>query len=253
MSAIDRFAALHRPKDPLILFNIWDAGSAAAVARAGAKAVATGSHSVAGAQGYADGQELPFENLLKTVSQIVGAIDLPLSVDFEAGFAESLEELAANAAALAGAGAIGCNFEDQLIGEKDLREASEQAERIRVVGEAGLFVNARTDTFLLPLMNGIDPNTEQYAQAAITRGIAYRNAGAGSFFVPGLSSPELIERICQAVDLPINVMRLPGMVSNEQLARLGVARISYGPAPWRDAMAAIEEAAQCVFGEREQN
>jgi len=243
----DEFAALHRSDDPLILYNIWDAGSARAVAKAGARAIATGSHSLAGAQGYPDGEGIPFEQLLESVRMIARSTVLPLTVDFEAGFAGGLEGLADNARALAKAGAIGCNLEDQLIGGEGLRAVEEQAERIATVNDAGLFVNARTDTFLDVLKAGADPNRPDLVEAAIARGHAYTQAGAGSFFIPGLSNPDMIAEVCKAVSLPINVMRLLDMVSNVELAALGVARISYGGGPWRVAMAGVSEAAKEVF------
>lgn len=241
------FAALHTSDNPLILFNIWDAGSANAVARAGASVIATGSASLAGSQGYEDGEHIPFSRLAETARQIAEAVDLPLSVDVEAGFATNLADLGRNATALRDVGVIGCNLEDRLIRAGGLRSADEQAERIAAVNSEGLFVNARTDTFLGPLMAGEDPNREELVEAAIERAATYRAAGAGGFFVPGLSDPSLIARICEAVDLPVNVMRLPGMVSNAELAKLGVARISYGPGPWRDAMAAVAESAKAAF------
>lgn len=113
MKTIDDFAALHRADDPLVLFNVWDAGSAAAVAEAGAGAIATGSLSLAGAQGYDDGEGMPFAAVLASVRRIAATIDLPLTVDFETGYAEDEQELARNAAALLDAGAIGCNLEDR--------------------------------------------------------------------------------------------------------------------------------------------
>jgi len=247
MAIRDGFAQLHIAGAPLILFNVWDAGSAAAVARAGAKAIATGSHSVAGAHGYGDGEELPLDVLLATVREIAGAVECPLTVDFEAGFADNPQGLADNARSLLDAGAVGCNFEDQLIGQNALRDIAEQADRISVMDQAGLFVNARTDTFLNPLKQGDDPNTTELVDAAIERGQAYKAAGAGSYFIPGLSSPNLIRTVCEAVDLPINVMRMPDMISNAELAELGVARISYGPAPWRDAMTFVEAGARKAF------
>ncbi len=241
------FAALHRSNDPLILFNIWDAGSALAVARAGASAIATGSASVAGAQGFEDGERMPFAALVQTASQIAGCVDLPLTIDMESGYAGDLVQLSANAQAMHAAGAIGCNLEDRLIGDEGLRGLGEQADRIAAVDRAGLFVNARTDTFLGPMMKGEDPNRADLVDAAIDRAAAYAQAGAGCFFIPGLSDTDMIARLCAAVSLPVNVMRLPGMLDNAQLAKLGVARISYGPAPWRDAMAGLTEAARSAL------
>ncbi|AWW75270.1 phosphonomutase [Erythrobacter sp. KY5] len=240
----NEFAALHRAGDPLVLFNIWDAGSAVAVARAGAKAVATGSHSLAGAQGYDDGEHIPFSRLTETARQIADAVDLPVTIDLETGYATNLADLAHNADALAHAGVIGCNLEDRLIRAGGLRAIDEQAERIAVVSGEGLFVNARTDIFLGPLMEGKDPNHVELVYAAVERANAYRSAGAGSFFIPGLGDPDLIAQVCDKVALPVNVMRLPGMVGNHELAALGVSRISYGGAPWRDAMASVEAAAR---------
>ncbi len=243
-----KFAALHIAGEPLILFNIWDAASAQAVAKAGAKAIATGSAGLAGAQGFDDGEAIPFEAMLVTAKQIAAATSgLPLSVDIESGFAATLDQLSNNAAALAQAGTIGCNLEDRLIRGDGLRDVAEQAERVAVVSAAGLFVNARTDTFLGPLMAGEDPNQDELVDAAIVRAQAYHEAGAGCFFVPGLSDPALIKRICGETNIPINAMRLPGMVSNAELAALGVSRISYGPGPWREAMATVEAMAAKAF------
>ena len=241
------FAGLHKAGDPLVLFNVWDAGSAKAVAEAGARVIATGSQSLAGAQGFEDGEHLPFSRLVETAKQIADAVELPISVDIEAGYATNLADLAHNADALVHAGVIGCNLEDRLIRAGGLRSIEEQAERIEAVDKAGLFVNARTDVFLGPLMEGKDPNQMELVYAAIERANAYARAGAGCFFIPGLSDPELIAQVCDKVAIPVNVMRLPQMVSNHELTNLGVARISYGGAPWRSAMAGVSAAAKEAF------
>ncbi|MEO1487922.1 MAG: isocitrate lyase/phosphoenolpyruvate mutase family protein [Pseudomonadota bacterium] len=245
----DDFAALHTKDAPLVLFNIWDAGSAQAVAKAGAKVIATGSASLAGALGYEDGEAIGIDELLTMVRRISASIPLPLSVDFETGFASDLHGLSANAAALYEAGAIGCNLEDRLLDGSGLRAVEEQAARIKTVAAAGLFVNARTDTFLAELMAGKDPNRTELIDEALERAHAYCETGAGSFFVPGLSDPALILQVCEASPIPVNVMRLPGMVSNGELANLGVARISYGPGPWRAAMASVESEAREALGQ----
>jgi 2-methylisocitrate lyase-like PEP mutase family enzyme len=112
-SKFQAFAALHVPGDPVILFNAWDAGSAKAVADAGAKAIATGSASVAGAQGYKDAESLPLDLALANAARVVTAVELPVTIDFEGAYAVAPEEAAANVAKLAATGAIGCNFEDR--------------------------------------------------------------------------------------------------------------------------------------------
>ena len=241
------FAALHVPGDPLILYNAWDAGSARAVANAGAKAVATGSWSVAAAQAYGDGEGLPLELALAGATRIAGAVDLPVSIDFEGGYAVDAAAVAANAARLAATGAIGCNFEDQIVGDEGLHPIAFQAARIAAMRRAtgsDFFINARTDIFL---KNGPATHDSAMADAAIERGAAYAEAGASGFFVPGLVDLALLERISAAVPLPINFMAFPGAPSTREVAAVGVARISHGPNPYRTAMAALTAAAQEAF------
>src|SRR3954469_23714952 len=109
-SQFETFAALHVPGDPVILYNIWDVGSALAVVKAGAKALATGSHPVADANGWADGQNVPPDFAFANATRIMSAVDVPLTVDFEGGYAIEPEEVAGNVGKLADTGAVGCNF-----------------------------------------------------------------------------------------------------------------------------------------------
>nr|WP_298929158.1 isocitrate lyase/phosphoenolpyruvate mutase family protein [uncultured Erythrobacter sp.] len=243
----DALAKLHRTAEPLVIFNIWDAGSAKAVAEAGAKVIATGSLALAGAQGFEDGEQIPFDHLLYLVHQIAAQISVPLSVDLETGYAETLDGLTQNAESLVRAGVSGCNLEDRLQTTDGLREADEQADRIRTAGAPGLFVNARTDLFLGPLMAGEDPNRSDLVDQAVERATIYGDAGAGCFFAPGLSNPDLIKELCARAGMPVNIMRLEGMPSNADLGALGVARISHGPGPWRRAMEVTEAAARAAF------
>src|SRR3954468_23617008 len=147
-SKFETFAALHVAGDPVVLYNIWDVGSALAVVKAGAKALATGSHPVADAQGWPDGQQVPLDFALANAKRIVNAVDLPLTVDFEGAYSDDPEEGAANVARLAATGAVGCNFEDQVIRGEGLHPLDLQAKRIaairRAVGDQ-FFINARTD------------------------------------------------------------------------------------------------------------
>ncbi|HAT86784.1 MAG TPA: isocitrate lyase/phosphoenolpyruvate mutase family protein [Rhizobiales bacterium] len=246
------FADLHIKGDPLILYNIWDAGSANAVQETGAKAVATGSWSVAGAQGYPDGEKLPLDFLLMIVTRIVESVNVPLSVDFEGGYATEPEELAANVAKILGTGAIGINFEDQLVGSSGLYDIKIQSDRIKAIrsmaDEAGipLFINARTDLFLKEK----DRNKHKdLIGEAKDRVAAYAEAGASSFFVPALFNTELINDVCANTELPVNVMKLDNSLSNKQLADCGVARISYGPGPFRQAMQWIAQKSQVAISD----
>ena len=117
------FQSLHVPGDPLILYNAWDVGSALAVADAGAKAIATGSLSVAAAQGYDDGEAMPLDLALASATRIAGAVMLPVTIDFEGGYAVDAEAVGENIARLAATGAIGCNFEDQVVGGEEIGRA----------------------------------------------------------------------------------------------------------------------------------
>jgi len=232
MSKFEDFAKLHVAGDPLVLFNAWDAGSAAAVAKSGAKAIATGSASVAMANGFGDGQEVPIEFAIANAERIVKAVGLPVTVDFEGGYAEDANALAANGRRLAGIGAIGCNFEDQVVGTDRLYEVAEQAARIAALREGvgqDFFINARTDLFLKAPAAAHDL---ALADQAIERGKAYAAAGVNGFFIPGLADLSLVERIAKAVELPVNAMHLPSGPSRADWANAGIARVSHGPFPF---------------------
>ncbi len=246
-----RFQALHVKGDPLVLFNVWDAGSAQAVAKAGAKAVATGSWSVAGAQGFPDGEAIPVDLLLGVAERIAHGVDLPVSIDFEGAYATAPEAVGRNVTRLISRGIIGMNFEDQIVGMQGLYSVDEQSRRIRAARKAAedsgidFFINARTDVFLK------EPDASKHAalaDEAVERGQAYADAGGSGFFVPALTDPDLIGKICDAVPLPVNVFMRPGLPAKEKLSELGVARISHGPGPYRAMLAWLESAAADAVG-----
>ena len=241
----ETFAALHVPGDPVVLYNIWDVGSALAIVRAGAKALATGSHPVADANGWADGQNVPMDFAFANATRIMNATELPLTVDFESGYATEPGEVAGNVGRLADTGAVGCNFEDQVIGGEGLHPLDFQVRRIeairRAVGDQ-FFINARTDLFL---------KTQTYDDALIDqvveRGKAFADAGASGFFVPRLADPRQIERVVREVPLPLNVIAFPGAPAKQVWADAGVARISHGPFPHRALMATLEDMARVAI------
>lgn len=250
MSQIEKanvFRALHVKGQPVILYNIWDAGGARAVAEAGAKAIATGSMSVAAAHGYADGEAIPLDFVLSLVTRIVAAVDLPVTVDFEGAYAADPDTIRANVERLIGTGAIGLNFEDQVVGGSGLYPIEVQAARIAAVRAAAqdsgvpMVINARTDLFLQA--GGGDDHATLVAEA-IARGRRYAQAGADCFFVPLLGAPELVAEVVTGVDLPVNVMVLDTRADLAPLTAAGVARISFGPAPYLAANRALTEAAR---------
>ncbi|KRC80235.1 isocitrate lyase/PEP mutase family protein [Sphingomonas sp. Root241] len=249
MTKFESFAALHVPGKPLILFNVWDAGSAKVAERAGAKAIATGSASVATAHGVDDAEGLPIVLALANAERIVAAVELPVTIDFEGGYATDEEALAGNMAALVATGAVGCNFEDQVIGGEGMHAVAVQAGRVAAARRGAgpdFFLNARTDIFLQAKP---DTHDQAKADAAIERAHAYAEAGASGFFVPGLADLDLLAKVCAASPLPVNFMAFPGAPSAEAVAAAGVARISHGPFPHMLALKAFEDAARTAFAE----
>jgi len=242
----DAFAALHVPGNPVLLYNIWDVASAKAVAGSGAAAIATGSHAVAEANGFPDGEGMPFNLFLDCARRIAGSVDLPVTVDFEGGFAVDAMHVADHARYLAETGAVGCNFEDQEIGGPSLHPIAEQARRVAAVAESGLWVNARTDLFLRRRLAGGNSNDRGLLPEALERAHAYAEAGGNSFFVPAVTDLDLIAEICAASPLPVNVFKTDGL-DLVALAQAGVARVSWGPQPWRWAMERLAKDAEALY------
>jgi len=249
-SKFETFAALHVPGDPLVLYNIWDVGSALAVVKAGAKALATGSHPVGDASGFGDAQQVPLDFVFGNARRIVTAVDpLPLTVDFEGAYSIDPDEAGRNVASLKETGSVGCNFEDQVIGgAKDnggvhpLKLHCRRIEAIRLAVGDDFFINARTDLFLK-----VQNHDDALLDEVIDRGKAFADAGASGFFVPRLADPRQAERVVREVPLPLNLIAFPGAPPKAVWASAGVARISHGPFPHRALMAKLEEAARAAI------
>ncbi len=243
---------LHIKGDPLILFNIWDAGSAKAIQEAGAKVIATSSWSVAAAHGCDDGEKLSFDLVLANLERIVASVDLPMTVDLEGGYSRVPSAVQKNVMKVIEAGAVGINFEDQMISGEGLHSIEEQCKRIKAVRKAAdlasvpIFINARTDVFFKACSTN---HNDSSLKEAIDRAHAYAESGANGFFVPGLKDAKKIEKLCELSPIPINIMVLPDTPSSKQLAELGVARISYGPSPYCQAMDYLKEAGRKAMRE----
>lgn len=220
----EQFRALHRADAPLILANVWDPLSAAIVADAGFPAVATASAAVALSRGFDDGEEIPFDELVELVDRICRTVRVPVSVDLERGYGSSADEVRDNAMALLAVGAVGVNLEDS-IDDKSLRPIDEQRARLEAVRDAGrergvaLFVNARTDVFML------GGNEEE----GLARLQAYADAGADGVYPIMCTDPAILQRISAASNRPINVLLTPSIPSLESLTAVGVKRLSMGP------------------------
>jgi 2-methylisocitrate lyase-like PEP mutase family enzyme len=243
----EQFRTLHVPGKPLILFNVWDAGSAKAVASAGAKAIATGSWSVAHANGLEDGELIPLPLVLDSLRRIVSATDLAVTIDLESGYGETPQKVSETIALAIDAGAVGCNLEDSFPANGKLRATVEQCSRIyhaRQVAEREkipFFINARTDVFF---QRPSEQHNNAMVSEAIERARAYADSGAGGIFAPGLADISLIARFAEASPLPLNIMMSDSTPPVHALALRGVARVSHGPRPYLIAMKALEEAAR---------
>ena len=222
------FHALHAPGRLLLLPNAWDAASARVMEACGAAAVATSSASVSWAHGVPDGERLDAEQVLWTARSVCRAVRVPVTVDLEAGYGDALETLVQRLVEL---GVSGINLEDgggppEVLAQR-IRVARAAADR----AGAPLFVNARTDVYL----RGLGAPDTRVAET-LARARRYRDAGCDGLFVPGLAQEAELEAVARGVDLPLNVMTVPGLPGAARLQALGVRRLSLGPAP---ALAAL--------------
>lgn len=223
MSAYSTFAALHAGPKLLVLPNAWDAGSARVIESAGAAAIATSSAAVAWAHGYADGQFLPFEALLATVSEIVKTCSVPVSADIEAAYAQDAATAAKTVAQVIDAGAVGINIEDGNDTPDLLAKKIENLKNAAARAGAQLWVNARIDTYLRRLV----PAEAAYDET-VKRAKLYREAGANSIFAPGLVDLADLTRLVKDVVLPLNCLAWPGLPDGAALEKIGVRRLSAG-------------------------
>ncbi|MFN7966026.1 MAG: isocitrate lyase/phosphoenolpyruvate mutase family protein [Acidobacteriota bacterium] len=234
------FAALHRAAKPLLLPNAWDAASARLWQELGAAAVATSSAAVAWSRGYADGGDLPRHELLSSLEGMIRVLDVPLTVDLEAGYSDRPEDVGQLARAVVSAGAVGINLEDGLLPPGLL------VAKIRAIREAlrdtPLFINARTDVYLRGLATGAAA-----ASTASERLNLYREAGADGAFVPALTSLPEVEAIAAAVAMPLSLMTVPALPPVDALYKAGVRRISVGPTLFKKAYGTGQSAARAFL------
>ena len=221
------FRSLHVPGNPLVLVNAWDVASARIVEAAGAAAVATTSAGIAWSLGAPDGDALDPDLAVAAVARICAAVRVPVTADIESGYGA----VAGTVARIVAAGAAGINLED---GRGTVDEQCARIAEARRAG-AGLFVNARIDTFLFGL-GGLDET--------VRRAEAYLRAGADGVFVPGVTDPETVRQLVSRIPAPVNVMVGPGAPPIAELAALGVARISFGSSVAQAAYGLVERVAR---------
>ena len=240
----DVFFDLHRPGDPFVLYNAWDAASAVVFESAGVEALGTTSAGTAWTLGYPDGERVDQNELFAQIARIVRSTRLPVSADIEAGFGMSPEAAARSVERTIAAGAVGANLEDFDSQTGDVIPTEAHVVGFRAVKartEAlGLpfFLNARTDI----LLHGLGPEETQ-VDRTIERLRAYAAAGADGVFAPGASDSATIAKIVAAVDKPLNILGGADTPSVPELAQLGVARVSIGGSPMRRTLAVLRDIA----------
>jgi len=241
------FLAQHHSPEIFVLPNAWDAASAMIFVQEGFRAIGTTSAGIAASLGYADGERMTLAENLEVSKRIINQTNLPVSVDFETGYADDADGVARGALALIQAGAVGLNIEDS---PKDsqtaLSEISHQQDRIRAIRETAekagvhMVINARTDAYLLG-----DTTTNCLCES-IKRGNAYVEAGADCVFVPDADNLDSSDIRCLAaeIDAPLNIIAGASMPDLAKLQELGVSRVSLGPRPMRATLGLLREIAR---------
>lgn len=244
----EAFRKLHTPGNPLILYNIWDAGSARVVANCGVKALATSSWAVAKAHGFDDGEQIPFELAMQNLRRIVAVVDLPVSVDVESGYGAKPQQVGESISLAIASGAVGCNLEDRVPATGAVRDAIAQAERIREARQAAnaagfpFFINARCDLFF---QGDAVPHDQELLEKVVERAQVYSESGGDGLFVPGLTAVPLISELAKRSPIPLNILA-DSATSLQMLVDSGVARISYGATPYAEVLGALERATRAV-------
>jgi 2-methylisocitrate lyase-like PEP mutase family enzyme len=243
-SQCELLRSLHRRGVPVVLPNAWDVATAKAVVAAGFPVVATTSWSVAATLGYEDEQRAPAEEMLAAAARIARGVEVPVTVDAEAGYGMQPAELVA---ALRSIGAAGCNLEDTDYTAGSLRDAHEHAEWLRAVRQAAsaedypLVINARVDVFVAPFEADEAASQGGLVAEALRRAAAYLQAGADCVYPILLWEADPLRRFMSEVRGPVNIARLPQAPSLAELTELGVARVSWGPLLQWEAMAQFQE------------
>jgi 2-methylisocitrate lyase-like PEP mutase family enzyme len=243
------FLALHEGPEPLLIGNVWNVQSAKIFERKQFKAVATSSSAVAETLGYADGQEMSIEEYTYVVKRLASSVSVPLSIDLEGGYGNSAEEICGNIARLYEMGVSGINLEDSMVtgGKRSMAKADQFAEKLKEIinlleaEKIKMFINIRSDSFLLALPNAL--------QDALARVQAYQSTGVHGLFFPCVKDLADIKAITSQSRLPVNVMCIPGLPDFKALQLAGVKRISMGPFAYNMIYQKLEEVAQEILSD----
>lgn len=217
MNDYEKFLDLHHQVKPLVIANAWNVKSAQLIEKNGYDAIATSSGAIADSLGYPDGEKIPFAELLYMLERIKSCTNIPLSVDLERGYASDLNDLNTHIQKLIDIGVAGINLEDTQGEDVYLKKLSSIKNYLERTNQQ-LFINARTDVFLLKLPSPLE--------TTLRRAKLYQDAGADGLFVTGVQDPDIIKEITAATPLPVNVVGVPKLASIQTLAECGIRRIS---------------------------
>jgi 2-methylisocitrate lyase-like PEP mutase family enzyme len=223
-----KFNALHHQDAPLIICNVWDVASSKIAEKLNFKVIGTSSAAIASSRGYDDGEEMSFEELCYVVKRILANTALPLTVDVEAGYSKTPAQVYKNIIQLAELGVVGINIEDSIVedGVRSLVDKEVFTSLVNGINKAlearglELFINVRTDTFLLGIDNVLQESLERIKR--------YNQAGANGIFIPCITEEDDISTMVKSTHLPVNVMCMPKLPNFHRLKALGVKRISMG-------------------------
>jgi 2-methylisocitrate lyase-like PEP mutase family enzyme len=243
----EQLRKLHTAGKILVLPNAWDVASARVVEELGYPAIATTSAGIANVLGYPDGEHISRDEMLEMVARIARAVRVPVTADMEAGYGTTLKDMEETARAVVAAGAVGMNLED-VIGtdESSLVETTLQMDKIRTICNVSaslgvpLVVNARTDAYHLMSIGPAETRFER----TVERLRAYREAGAGCLFAPGVRDAETIAKLVKALQAPLNILLSPGCPPIRELEKMGVARASTGSGAMRATLGLVRRIAK---------
>jgi len=245
----EMFLKFHYDPEILVLLNSWDAGSSKLIEACGYKAIATTSMGIAASLGYPDCEVIQLSEVLQIVTGIVNAVQVPVSVDFEAGYGNNVDEILESVTKLIATGVVGLNIEDSIELSPVLIDEMEFCERISAIRALSdslgfhLVINARTDSFYTSL-----GSTHEKLAESIRRGNKYRDAGADCIFVQPVWEKETIRTLVKEINAPINILSNPSIgaglpPSVRELQDLGVARLSLGSSMMKATLALIKKVA----------
>lgn len=239
-----QFREAHAKGKILVLPNAWDAASARMAADAGARAIATSSAAVAWCHGYADGETMPRDVVMMATREVLRVVDLPVTVDSEAGYSNDPAKVAAHVMALIELGVAGINIEDGT-DEPGLLVAKIEAIKFAAKAKgADIFINARADVYLKNLV----PDDAKLKEI-IRRGVLYRDAGADGLFAPAVTAPGDIRAVVDAVDLPVNILMMRAVPPIAEMKAAGVRRVSTGALIGRSAYGKAVKAIRMLLDE----